>query len=79
MKLIIKYKVHIKVSLFSLKPKEMAKIRLNGERDFEQKIFTRSGLEGGPKLLKAFFSRLFSCKNYEALEVPTREFFHPLI
>ena len=37
----------------------------------KQKNITGSGLEGTPKLLKAFFSRPFLCQNYEILEVPT--------
>ena len=37
----------------------------------KQKNFTGSGLEGTPKLLKAFISRLFLCQNYKTLEVPT--------
>ena len=45
----------------------------------EQKKITGSGLEGTPKLLKAFFSRLLLCENYETLEVPTRAVFRPLI
>ena len=40
------------------------------QRDFEQKNFIGSGFEGAPKLLKAFFSRLFLWQNYETLEVP---------
>ena len=45
----------------------------------KQKNFTGSGIEGTPKLLESFFSRLFLCQNYEALEVPTRAEFRPLI
>ena len=45
----------------------------------KQKNFTGSGFEGTPKLLKAFFSRLFLCQNYETLEVPTRAVFRPLV
>ena len=45
------------------------------ERDFEQE----SGFEGTQKLLKTFFSRQFSCQNYETLEVPTRAIFRPLV
>ena len=45
----------------------------------KQKNSTGSGLEGTPKLLKAFFSRLFVCKNYETFEVPTRGVFRPRI
>ena len=45
----------------------------------KKKYFTGSGLEGMPKLLKAFFSRLFLCQNYETLEVPTRAGFRPMI
>ena len=37
----------------------------------KQKNVTGSGLEGTPKLLEAFFSRLFLCQIYETLEVPT--------
>ena len=43
----------------------------------KQKNFTGSGFEGTPKLLKAFFSRLFLCQNYETPEVPTRAVFCP--
>ena len=45
----------------------------------KQKNFTGSRFEGTPKLLKAFFSRQFSCQNYETLEVPTRAIFRPLV
>ena len=45
----------------------------------KQKNLTGSEFEGAPKLLKAFFSRLFLCQNYETLEVPTRAVFHPLV
>ena len=45
----------------------------------KEKNFTRSGLEGTPKLLKVFLSRLFLCQNYETFEVPTRAVFRPLI
>ena len=45
----------------------------------KQKIFTGSEFEGTPKLLKAFFSKLFLCQNYETLEVPTQVLFRPLI
>ena len=38
----------------------------------KRKNLTGSGLEGMPKLLKAFFLGLFLCQNYETLEVPTR-------
>ena len=38
----------------------------------KQITVTGSGFERTPKLLKAFFSRLFLCQNYETLEVPTR-------
>ena len=86
--------------LFSLKPKEMAKMRLlaiwiDQRQNFEiskkivishirneifkQKNVTGSGLEGTPKLLKAFFSRLFLCENYATLEVPTLADFHSLV
>ena len=86
--------------LFSLKPKEMAKIRLlaiwiDQRQNFEiskkivishiqneifkQKNVTGSGLEGTPKLLKAFFSRLFLCENYATLEVPTLADFRSLV
>ena len=41
----------------------------------KKKNFIGSGLEGTPKLLKAFFSRLFLCQNYKTLEVPTRAAF----
>ena len=40
----------------------------------KQKNFPGSEFEGAPKLLKAFFSRLFLCQNYETLEVQTRAF-----
>ena len=45
----------------------------------KQKYVTGSGLEGTPKLLKAFYSRSILCQNYETLEVPTRAVFRPLI
>ena len=45
----------------------------------KQKNLTGSDFDGAPKLLKAFFSRLFLCQNYETLEVPTRAVFYPLI
>ena len=45
----------------------------------KQKNFTGSGFEVAPKLLKAFFSRLYLWQNYETLEVPTRAIFRPLI
>ena len=45
----------------------------------KQKNLTGSEFEGAPKLLKAFFSRLFLCQNYETLEVQTRAVFRPLI
>ena len=45
----------------------------------KQKNLTGSEFEGAPKLLKAFFSRLFLCQNYEELEVLTRAVFYPLI
>ena len=45
----------------------------------KQKNFTGSGLEGTPKLLKAFYSRSILRQNYETLEVPTRAVFSPLI
>ena len=45
----------------------------------KQKNFTGNGFEGTQKLLKAFFSRQFLCKNYETLEVPTRVVFCPLV
>ena len=45
----------------------------------KQKKFPGSKFEGTPKLLKALFSSLFLCQNYETLEVPTRAVFHPLI
>ena len=35
----------------------------------KQKYFTGSKIEGTPKLLKAFFARLFLQQNYETLEV----------
>ena len=38
----------------------------------KQKNLTGSEFEGAPKLLKAFFSSLFLCQNYETLEVLTR-------
>ena len=41
----------------------------------KQKHFTRSGIEGTPKLLKAISLRLFLCQNYETLEFPTRAVF----
>ena len=44
-----------------------------------QKNFTGSRFAGAPKLLKAFFSRLFLWQNYETLKVPTRAVFRPLI
>ena len=45
----------------------------------KQKNLTGSEFEGAPKLLKAFFSRLFLCQNYETLEVPTQTIFRPLV
>ena len=45
----------------------------------KQKNFTGSGFEWTPKLLKAFFARLFLCQNYETLEVPSRAVFRPLV
>ena len=45
----------------------------------KQKIFTGSGFEWAPKLLKAFFARLFLCQNYETLGVPTQGIFRPLV
>ena len=45
----------------------------------KQKNFTGRGFEGAPKLLKAFFSRLFLYQHYETLEVSTRIVFRPLI
>ena len=45
----------------------------------EQKNLTGSEFEGAPKLLKAFFSRLFLCQNHETHEVPTRAVFRPLV
>ena len=45
----------------------------------KQKYLTGSEFEGAPKLLKAFFTRLFLCQNYETLEVPTRAVFRPRI
>ena len=45
----------------------------------KQKKITESGIEGAPKLLKAFSSRLFLCQNYETFDAPTRAVFHPLI
>ena len=45
----------------------------------KQKNLTGSEFEGMPRLLKAFFSRLLLCQNYETLEVPTRAVFCPLI
>ena len=45
----------------------------------KQKNFTESEFEGGPKLLKAFFSKLFLWQIYETLEVLTRAVFLPLI
>ena len=33
----------------------------------KQKNFAGSGLEGKPKLLNAFFSKLVLCQNYETL------------
>ena len=41
----------------------------------KQKNFTGSGIEGAPKLLKPFFSKLFLCQKYETLEVPTQAVF----
>ena len=38
----------------------------------KQKYFTGSRFEGTPKLLNAFFSKLFLFQNYETLEVPPR-------
>ena len=43
----------------------------------KQKNFTGSELEGEPKRLKAFLSRLFLFQNYKTIEVPTRAVFHP--
>ena len=45
----------------------------------KRKTLTGSEFEGTPKLLKAFFSRLFLCQNYETLEVPTRAVFRYLV
>ena len=45
----------------------------------KQKYLTGSEFEGAPKLLKAFFSRLFLCQNCETFEVPTRAVFRPRI
>ena len=45
----------------------------------KKKNFTRSGFEGMPKLLKAFFLRQFLCQNYETFEVPTWAVFRPLV
>ena len=45
----------------------------------KQKKLTGSEFEGAPKLLKAFFSRLFLCQNYETLEVSTQAGFRPLV
>ena len=49
------------------------------QNEILKQSFARFGLEGAPKLLKAYFSRLFLCQNYETLEVPTRAVFRPLI
>ena len=51
------------------------------EWDFETENFTRSGLQGMAKPLKAFFLRLYLlvCQNCETLKVPTRAIFRPLI
>ena len=45
----------------------------------KQKNLTGSEFEGAPKLLKAFFSRLFLSQNYETLEVLTRVVFRSLV
>ena len=45
----------------------------------KQKNFTGSGLEGAPKLLKSFLTRLFLCQNFETLEVQNGAVFYPLI
>ena len=45
----------------------------------KQKNLTGSVFEGAPKLLKAFFSRLFLCQNYETLEVSTQAVFRSLL
>ena len=45
----------------------------------KQKNLTGSEFEGAPKLLKAFFSRLFLCQNYETFKVPTRALFRYLV
>ena len=45
----------------------------------KQKNFTGSRIEGAPKPLTAFLSRLFLCQNYETLEILTRAVFRPLI
>ena len=45
----------------------------------KQKNLTGREFEGAPKLLKAFFSRLFLCQNYDTLEVLSGAVFHPLV
>ena len=45
----------------------------------KQKNLVGSEIEGAPKLLKAFLSRLFLCQNYETLEIPTRAVFLYLV
>ena len=45
----------------------------------KQKNLTRSEFEGVPKLLKAVFSRLFLCQNYETFEIQTRAVFRHLV
>ena len=45
----------------------------------KQKNLTGSEFEGAPKLLKAFFSRLFLCQNYETFKVPTQTVFCYLV
>ena len=45
----------------------------------KQKNLTGSEFEGAPILLKAFFSRLFLCQNYETLEVLTQAVFCYLV
>ena len=45
----------------------------------KQKNLTGTEFDRAPKLLKAFFSRLFLSQNYEILEVPTWAVFRPLV
>ena len=80
--------------LFSLKPTEMAKMRLlaiwiDQRQSFKiakKKLWYHAERDFWYKKIlsenftfKSFFSRLFLCQNYETLEVPTRAVFRSLI